>query len=118
MTNAWLGAIVDIAVAAGSGIDTRGVFSNAAAQVYSKEFESEADYEGAYFSARAGYDIGHSPEFWRRMGAEHPGAIKKNFMASHPSSPERFLRLDNAVKEINAKRADGRELVPEKASGK
>ena len=118
MGNALLGARVDVAFSAGTGVSTQGTFSNAAGQTFSQEFESEADYEGLYFIARAGYDISQAPQFWRRMAAEYPGSIRKNYMASHPSSPERFLRLENAVKEVQSKRDQNQELIPEKIRAK
>lgn len=114
--NAFLGAIVDIAVSAGTGVSTGGLFSNAAAQVFSQEFESEADYEGLYLAARAGFDVSEAPQFWRRMAAEHPSNIKQNFSASHPSTPERFIRLEKEVEEIKMKESEGRPLTPEKAN--
>lgn len=110
--NAFLGALVDAAVQVGTGINTGGTFSDAAAMTFSQEFESEADYEGLYMAARAGYDISNSAKFWRRMAAEHPGSIKRNFMASHPSTPERFLRLEKARDEIDAKKSQNQALVP------
>jgi predicted Zn-dependent protease len=109
--------LIDVAIQAGTGVNTQGVFSDAAAHVFSQEFESEADYEGLYLAARAGFNIADAPDFWRRMAAEHPGSIKKNFAASHPSSPERYLALENAVKEIESKREHGDSLLPEKIRG-
>jgi len=114
--NSLLGAILDVAVAATTGVNTGGMFSNAAANAFSQRFEAEADYEGLYMAARAGFDITKAPNFWRRMAAEHPGSIKKNFTASHPSTPERFIAMENAVTEIQSKRNRGIALVPEKAS--
>ena len=112
--NALLGALLDVSVAATTGVNTGGVFSNAGAQAFSQAFEAEADYEGLYMVARAGYEISNAPNFWRRMAAEHPGSIKKNFTASHPSTPERFLALESAVTEIKMKKERGDLLVPEK----
>jgi membrane-associated protease RseP (regulator of RpoE activity) len=112
--NWLLGSILDVAVAVGTGVNTGGMFGDAAASAFSQEFETEADYMGMYLAALAGYDVDHAAEFWRRMAVEHPGSIKKNFSASHPSSPERFIRLDETAKEIAAKRASGVPLVPDK----
>lgn len=44
--NAMGGVLLDILFTALTGINTQGVFSNAAAGAYSQEFESEADYVG------------------------------------------------------------------------
>lgn len=109
--NAAVGLVVDI-LAAGAGIDTNGAFSKAGAMAFSQEFEGEADYAGLYLVALGGYDITKAPNFWRRMGVEHPDAISKRFNATHPSTPERFVAMDAAVVEILDKQARGEPLVP------
>jgi len=111
--NSLLGGILDVAIAFGTGVNTGGAFSQAAAQSFSQEFETEADYVGVYMAARAGFAIKEAPSFWRRMAVEHPGSIKTNFMASHPSTPERFLRLERAVEEIADRKNGGGPLMPE-----
>ena len=63
--------------------------------------------------ARAGYDIGLAPNFWRRMAVIHPGSIQTNHSSTHPSAPERFVALESAVGEIRAKLAAGQPLAPE-----
>lgn len=110
--NAALGLLVDL-LFAGFGVNTQGAFSNMAGQSYSQEFETEADYVGLYLMARAGYEIGGTPNFWRRMGTEHPGSIRTNHAASHPSAPYRFVSLDKTVEEIERKKAAGLPLRPE-----
>lgn len=111
---AFFGAILDVA-AASQGVNTQGGFTNDFAalgsQVYSQDFEREADYVGMYILARAGLPFEQAPDFWRRMGEENPGSIK--FASSHPTSAERFLRLDQTVAEIKAKEAAGLPLMPE-----
>jgi predicted Zn-dependent protease len=69
---------------------------------------------GLYIAERAGFEIQNAPSFWRRMAAEHPGSIKSSFAASHPSTPERFVALEQAVQEIQKKKENGEALVPEK----
>jgi hypothetical protein len=50
------------------------------------------------------------------MGQESPGSIK--YASTHPTSAERFIRLDKTVTEIQAKVASGAPLLPEaKAPG-
>jgi Zn-dependent protease with chaperone function len=112
-TNAFGGLLADIAVA----IATRGAYrdssmANAAAQAYSQEFESEADYVGLYIMAKAGYKIEDAPNFWRRMAVAHPSNIKTNHTASHPSTASRMVALDAAVAEIKSKQAAKAPLVP------
>src|SRR5690606_11090370 len=66
--NSIFGAVVDIAAAA-YGVNTQGAFMNATGQMYSQEFESEADYIGLYMLANADVPIMDSANFWRRMAA-------------------------------------------------
>ncbi len=109
--NALGGFLIDILFAA-LGANTQGLFSNMAAQAYSQEFESEADYVGLYINELAGYEIKDAAYFWRRMGVKHPSSIGKSHAASHPSSPERFVSIEDTIKEINQKKSAGEELVP------
>lgn len=111
-TNAVIGSIFDL-VAAAYGINTQGVFGNAGAAAYSQDFEAEADYVGLYIMAIAGLSVDDAPNFWRRMAAEHPAAIKTNHASSHPATTERFLALEMTAKEIQGKRNSGQPLVPE-----
>ncbi|HEV8661970.1 MAG TPA: M48 family metallopeptidase [Candidatus Methylomirabilis sp.] len=106
------GMLLDVLIAGTTGIYT-GMFSELAGRAFSKGFEAEADYAGLYIAARAGHDIGDAADFWRRMAAEHPGSIKKNFLASHPSAPERFVAIESTVREIEEKRQRGEPLLPE-----
>jgi len=111
--NAMVGLFADILASIG-GVNTQGTFSRLAAGMYSQEFEAEADYVGLYIMALSGIEIEGAPYFWRRMAAAHPQAIQQGgFLATHPSTPERFLALEKAVEEIKQKQADGKPLRPE-----
>lgn len=112
-TNYWIGSVVDI-LAAAYGISTGGLFGSLAANYYSKDFEAEADYVGLYMLARSGGRVDGAPLFWRRLAAEHPGSISRGGMlASHPTTPERFVAMEATIKEIEAKRAANRPLLPD-----
>lgn len=108
--NRLIGAIIGAVVTVATGVDVTNTFAEVGGSAYGQDFESEADYVGIYHTARAGYDIKSSPNFWRRMGIEHPKAIAHG--SSHPSTANRFVSLDNAVKEIDEKRLAGLELIP------
>ena len=110
--NYLLGSLFDV-IAAVYGVNTQGVFGKFAAQKYSKEFEAESDYVSLYIMARAGMDIDNTPMFWRRMAAVHPGGIKRAYLSSHPSTPERFVALEKTVEEIRRKKAARLPLEPE-----
>ena len=110
--NALGGFVIDMLIAVLGGVDTQGMFTRNFAMAYSQEFESEADYVGLYMSELSGYDITEAAYFWRRMGVKHPGSIAQNHAASHPSSPERFVSIEDTVKEIERKKAAGEILRP------
>ena len=109
-TNFFIGLLFDVLITGLTGVDLG--IRNAAAGAYSKEFEAEADYVGMYIMARAGMGLDNAPEFWRRMGARNPTSIEDNYLASHPSTPERFVSLEESIKEIKLKQDSGQELMP------
>jgi len=108
------GAILDVA-AATQGINTAGGFTKqgaeAGAMTYSQDFEREADYVGLYILARSGKPFATAPNFWRRMAQESPGSIK--YASTHPTSAERFIRLESTVAEIQRKQAENLPLNPD-----
>ncbi len=80
------------------------------AGAYSQDFEAEADYVGLYVMARAGYDFHDAVTVWRRMAVNSPGAI--TMASDHPATSERFVALQAAIQEIDAKVAQGQKLLP------
>ncbi|MFC1798896.1 M48 family metalloprotease [Thermodesulfobacteriota bacterium] len=110
--NYLLGTLIDI-LAAAYGINTQGTFGRAGATAYSQAFEAEADYVGLYIMARSNLKIDNAANFWRRMGAEHPGSISKNHTSTHPATPERFVAIEKTVEEIESKQKAGAPLEPE-----
>ena len=119
VVGALLGAIVDVA-AATQGVNTQGDFTKQGAElgsmVFSQDFEREADYVGLYILALAGRPLDVAPTLWRRMAAADPTSIK--FASSHPTSAERFVRLEKWRGEIDRKVALGLPLTPEMKDGK
>lgn len=108
------GAVLD-GVMASQGVNTGGRYTNEmaalGAQTFSQDFEREADYVGMYILAWAHEDYAHAADLWRHMATESPGSIK--FASSHPTSAERFVRLEQTTAEIDAKKAAGVALMPE-----
>lgn len=82
---------------------------------FTRQFESEADYVGLYYMARAGYDVSMAPEFWRKLAKVSIKSLDKP--SSHPITPERFVRLNAAVQEIKDKQARGEPLLPNMRGG-
>jgi Zn-dependent protease with chaperone function len=108
------GAIVDGAFALGT-IQTRGTFSRyfrkIGALAFSVEFEREADYVGAYYAARAGYDVAAAAEIWRALSLESPQSIR--VAVTHPITPARFVQMQKVAAEIADKKRRHLPLVPE-----
>ncbi len=108
------GALVDGGFLLG-GIYTRGTFTRhfgrAGLMAYSVEFEREADYVGAYYAARAGYDLNGAAEIWRALGRGHPGAIR--LATDHPTTPARFIQMREVAAEIADKERRHLPLIPE-----
>ncbi len=77
---------------------------------YTRPFESEADYVGLYYSRRAGYRIGGVEDFWRRLAKTEPKNVGK--AKTHPTFPDRYLRLAAARAEIKTKEEAGEPLIP------
>lgn len=107
-----LGAVLDAAAGA-SGIYTGGAISSSAVQLgylaKSTELEAEADYIGLYMLHTAGYDIGNSADFWRRMGAEGGNLYTSR---THPTTPQRFIVMQKTIDEIQGKAARGEPVIP------
>jgi len=110
------GFLLDILFAS-VGVNTGGGFTrlggNVGASAYSQDFETEADYVGLYFMARAGYDVNDAAVFWRRMAAQVGNARSVGKGYSHPPTAERFLRLQETAAEIERKQKAGEPLMPE-----
>ncbi len=116
--NGLIGALGGSAIDGGfllGGISTGGAFSGylqtAGLMAFSVGFEMEADYVGAYYAARAGYDISGAEEVWRKASFENPQSIRLN--SDHPTTPVRYLQMRKAVEEIAQKKRKGLPLMPE-----
>jgi hypothetical protein len=113
-TLAGLGGLLLDGVAAAYGVDTGGAFTKTGVRIGAEHalvaFESEADYVGMYYLARAGYSTAGVENLWRKFAAEAPDAIFVK--TDHPVTPQRFLAIAATSQEIEAKRAKGEPLVP------
>ena len=118
LQNAVLGALGGVLVDGGFALATMNTggsftrhFYQAGAMAFSVAFEREADYVGAYYATRAGYDIAGAEAFWAAMGMENPNSISK--ATTHPTSPVRFLQMRKVAEEIADKKRRNLPLVPE-----
>jgi len=108
------GAVIDAGIMLG-GISTGGAFTRqftrAGGQAFSVSFEREADYVGAYYVARAGYDLARTEEFWRALSMENPDSIR--IATTHPITPARFVQMQKVAAEIRDKQRRNEPLIPE-----
>ena len=82
---------------------------------YTRPFESEADYVGLYYMTRAGYSPEGVEKFWQRLATVAPRSI--NRAKTHPTFPERYLRIQAARAEILDKQASKTPLLPNFKTG-
>jgi Zn-dependent protease with chaperone function len=108
--NAVLGALLGAAISAATKVDVTRAAQSVGGQMFSQEFEAEADYVGTYFAALAGYDYRNAAAVMRKLGAISPAMISHG--SSHPPTAERFVAIQAAAAEIAAKLGRREPLVP------
>ena len=77
---------------------------------YTRPFESEADYVGLYYTARAGFNLDNIEDIWRRLAKSSARPIVR--AKTHPTYPDRYVRLAAARREIKAKIKAEQTLIP------
>lgn len=65
---------------------------------FSRNHESEADYMGLIYVARACFDPREAPKLWERMGRASKGAPQE-FMSTHPSHETRIRQFEQWMPE-------------------
>ncbi len=65
---------------------------------FSRSHESEADYMGLIFTARACYDPREAPNLWERMAEQSKGSPEE-FLSTHPSHETRIKQLNQWMPE-------------------
>jgi beta-barrel assembly-enhancing protease len=71
-----------------------------------------ADKLSLYMLARAGYDISQAAPFWRRMASQYPATMLNGYTAIHPATAYRISAIEKSMKDIKAKQAGKRALLP------
>jgi len=74
-----------------------GVGAGGAMLKFSRDNESEADYIGLRYAARAGYDPHAALTFWTKMAKEQKGAKLPAFLSTHPTDAQRIADLQKSV---------------------
>lgn len=72
---------------------------------FSREHESEADYMGLIYAARACFNPEEAPKVWVRMG-EASGGQPAEFMSTHPSHETRIRQLEQWMSQALEARAE------------
>jgi len=66
---------------------------------FSRDHESEADYLGLLFVARACFDPTEAPKLWARMGEMSQDQQPSEFMSTHPSHETRIRQFEEWMPE-------------------
>ncbi|EIJ42886.1 Peptidase family M48 [Beggiatoa alba B18LD] len=66
---------------------------------FSREHESEADYMGLIYAARACFDPREAPKLWERMGKANGGKAPAEFTSTHPSHDTRITQFNEWMPE-------------------
>jgi predicted Zn-dependent protease len=70
-----------------------GLASGGAILAFSRSHESEADYIGIRYAAKAGYDPRAAITFWQKMEKESQGPGVPAFLSTHPTHERRIADL-------------------------
>lgn len=74
-----------------------GIGAGGAMLKFSRDNESEADYIGIRYAAKAGYDPRAAITFWQKMEKESKGSKMPAFLSTHPSNERRISDLQAAM---------------------
>jgi Zn-dependent protease with chaperone function len=75
------------------------------ARAYSQDYELEADWIGAFITARAGYDPERGALIFAAPGLRSAGGPV--ILSSHPASPQRLAQVSRAAAEIRRQQSAG-----------
>ncbi|WP_170984883.1 M48 family metalloprotease [Roseomonas sp. AR75] len=98
---AWLGNAVATAIGYDPGLTQLGAEAGAhvASLTFSKAQEREADYLGAWITARAGYDLERAGSIWATL-TQLSGDKVTSMTDTHPAGPERLAQWRRVAAEI------------------
>ncbi|TFW10215.1 peptidase M48 [Oxalobacteraceae bacterium OM1] len=77
-----------------------------------KELDATADKLSLYMLARAGYNVDNAPAFWTRFASQYPATTLNGYTALHPTTDYRVEAMNKTVKDIKAKQAAKKPLMP------
>lgn len=96
----------------------RGFMTKNAAFSFDSELEQEADYISAYLMRNAGFEIDKGVKIYKKLAkfSEKTNSVTKGeatYFDTHSASSDRFVRLILTDLEIDKKKSEGLDLVPE-----
>ncbi len=98
------GIATQVAIDSAGGSGVGGIAGQAIAKgiagAFSRDYEREADYYGLQYLYLAGFDVIEGMKIWERFAVEIPETMKNSLFASHPASPERLVRAEKIVQEM------------------
>ena len=77
-----------------------GLASTGSILAFSRKHESEADYIGLRYAAKAGYNPMAAITFWRKMAKEGSGPRMPAFLSTHPSHDRRIADLQGWMPQV------------------
>ena len=77
-----------------------GATATGATLAFSRGNESEADYIGLRYAAKAGYNPMAAITFWRKMAAAKDGQQHWKWLSTHPPHTERIADLQKSMPEV------------------
>ena len=78
------------------------LLGSAFSQKFNRDYEREADVYGIKYAYESGYDIEAGVNIWERFAVEVPKSMTRSLFNSHPSSPERLIRIRKIVEALKA----------------
>lgn len=110
MIGTFAGAAADVWLGTDYAATTAGAtFGNI---VFSKEFETEADYVMTYYMARAGYDYHKAKDLEKSLAARNYRNLYED-NETHPRPQYRYALIKETAIEIDTKKAFGEPIMPD-----
>jgi hypothetical protein len=77
-----------------------------------QDLDAMADKLALYMLVRAGYKVDGAPVFWQRLAAQYPPTVLNAYTAMHPSTTYRVTVMQRTLRDIKAKQAAKKPLLP------
>lgn len=77
-----------------------GLFAGGAVLKFSRSHESEADFIGLRYAAKAGYNPMAAVTFWQKMAKTKDGPQPPKWLSTHPSHADRIAELQRWMPEV------------------